>query len=81
MRLSQVVDEYMSTLRPNPPQTTDEVVDGLCVHIKADAGDISAWDEFEWLEALAKMGVPDELLASKMEDVATWGVDDGEVSP
>jgi hypothetical protein len=77
MTLAQMARRYaQSELRQNPEPTVDEVVDGFCVEIKKDGGRLSKWSETDWLDALGELGVGDGDLASTMESVASWGVDD-----
>jgi hypothetical protein len=64
--------------RRNPPEPgdLDELVNGFCVTKKMQGEDMSDYDEEQWREAFLAMGVDENELASYMEDVASWGVDD-----
>jgi hypothetical protein len=65
--------------RRNPPDEDeiDERVQGFCIEKKRQGENLSEWSEEEWREALVTLGVPDEELGTCLEEVASWGVDDG----
>lgn len=64
--------------RRNPPDPgdVDDLVQGFCVTKKSEGEDLSDYDEEEWREALMAIGVSEDDVASYLEDVASWGVDD-----
>jgi hypothetical protein len=74
--LVKMADAYMGDLRQNPAKSVDERVDGFCVSIKEHGEPLSQWSEIDWILALERLGVEDGNLASTMESVASWGVDD-----
>lgn len=65
--------------RQNPPEEVDvdELVQQFCIERKISGQDLATWDEQDWRAALKKIGVSPDLASSYMEDVASWGVDDG----
>jgi len=64
--------------RQNPPDDddTEDLVQGFCIEKKTQGEDLSGWDEDDWRQALAALGVSDQEIPSFLEDVASWGVDD-----
>ena len=74
--LARMADEYMGSIRRNPPEPVDERIDGFCVAIKSEGDRLSKWTETDWILALERLGVDNGDLASTMEQVASWGVDD-----
>lgn len=79
-RLAQLADQFMSgSLKENPQHGDSGVrVNEFMLEIEQKGYADATWSEEDWVEALTKLGVPDDEIDNQLENVAGWGVvDDG----
>lgn len=79
-RLSRLADQFMDeSLKENPQHGDSGVrVNEFMLKLEQEGRADATWSEEEWVEALTKLGVPDDEIDDQLENVAGWGVvDDG----